>query len=335
MNNEDWVQRNPQKFSEFLRRRQSSAHVISQRADGGASTSGAPLSPQVASPSTNSVVSGGGLEPLPESSKLVMQNSAPVIRMQNSAAVQLPSPSPPAPSPALKAVQDQAAKRKSVPSANRTPISHGKLQFSGYTASKPSGFLHVNDDAPVTAVLKWLEDLCELKTQASVVISITGGAQDFNMHPRLYQAFAHGLAKATIATKAWVFTGGTDAGVMDLVGRALAEYRADVTCIGVAAWGIVHNREAMRGCEGGLVQVNKDQASSGLGANLEPNHSHFILVDAKKEGPSAWGSEISFRNELEAAYCKKTKTPRVLLVVQARRRPPIAASAMRAVSRAA
>ena len=49
---------------------------------------------------------------------------------------------------------------------------------------------------PATSVLKWMEDLCELKQQASVVISITGGAQDFSMPPRLHQAFAHGVPKS-------------------------------------------------------------------------------------------------------------------------------------------
>ena len=112
MNNEDWVQRNPQRFSEFLRRRQSSSHVPSQRTDGGGSSS-APLSPQLASPSTNSVASH--MAPLPESGKLVLQNSAP-------AQINVPQPpkQPPEATPALRAVQE-AAKRKSLPSQNRTP----------------------------------------------------------------------------------------------------------------------------------------------------------------------------------------------------------------------
>ena len=44
--------------------------------------------------------------------------------------------------------------------------------------------------------------------------------QDFVLPPRLNKAFRHGLAKAAQATNAWVFTGGTDSGVMQLVGQA-------------------------------------------------------------------------------------------------------------------
>ena len=40
--------------------------------------------------------------------------------------------------------------------------------------------------------------------QASVIISISGGAQDFQLPPRLHKAFAHGLAKAAQATGASV-----------------------------------------------------------------------------------------------------------------------------------
>jgi hypothetical protein len=50
--------------------------------------------------------------------------------------------------------------------------------------------------------------------------------------------------------------------------------------------------------------------------NLEPNHSHFLLVDNQKEAEKAWGGEIVFRFHLEKVYCQKKKVPRVLIVVQ-------------------
>jgi hypothetical protein len=54
--------------------------------------------------------------------------------------------------------------------------------------------------------------------------------------------------------------------------------------------------------------------------NLEPNHSHFLLVDnqkcGEKDGLNAFGGEIVFRFQLEKVYCQKKKVPRVLIVVQ-------------------
>ena len=51
--------------------------------------------------------------------------------------------------------------------------------------------------------------------------------------------------------------------------------------------------------------------NDGDGANLEPNHTHQLLVDTGKQGRQAWGSEIRFRNELEIGYClsRRRKVP--------------------------
>ena len=66
--------------------------------------------------------------------------------------------------------------------------------------------------------------------------------------PSLYTDNAHGLAKAAQATSAWVLTGGTDSGVMQLVGRALSEYDARVAVVGITPWGVVHGREKLENC---------------------------------------------------------------------------------------
>ena len=48
--------------------------------------------------------------------------------------------------------------------------------------------------------------------------------QEMQIKPRLEKAFKRGLAQAALATNAWIVTGGTDSGVMSLVGHGLAEY---------------------------------------------------------------------------------------------------------------
>ena len=55
----------------------------------------------------------------------------------------------------------------------------------------------------------------------SVLISITGGAQELSLEPRLEHLLKEGLNIAARSTRAWVITGGTDAGVMALAGAAL------------------------------------------------------------------------------------------------------------------
>lgn len=50
---------------------------------------------------------------------------------------------------------------------------------------------------------------------------------------------------------AWIITGGTHTGVMKHVGQAVRDYAlsnslsGQIVAIGVATWGIIHNREAL------------------------------------------------------------------------------------------
>lgn len=212
----------------------------------------------------------------------------------------------------------------------------GQIRLGG-EVGRPAKFLHLSD----TPSKRWFSfshrtrnnlqeyadhvlDMMELHwdmSPASVILSITGGAQDFQLSPMLQSAFSHGLARAAHATNAWVISGGTDSGVMKLVGQALAEYNSQVNCLGIATWGSVHGRQHMKGCndQDQTIVLERKTPNSSTGVNLERNHTHFLLVDNGKEAindPSTWGGEIAFRFALEAKYCQKKRVPRVLIVVQ-------------------
>ena len=51
-----------------------------------------------------------------------------------------------------------------------------------------------------------------------LILSVTGGAQKFTLPHRMKKAFKRGLIKAVVTTDAWIITGGTNTGVMRLVG---------------------------------------------------------------------------------------------------------------------
>jgi transient receptor potential cation channel subfamily M protein 2 len=84
-----------------------------------------------------------------------------------------------------------------------------------------------------------------------LIISVTGGAQNFTIPHQMKKAFKEGLIKAAITTDAWIITGGTNAGVMRLVGEAVAEeypkYSTDseLVVLGVLTWGIIDMREKL------------------------------------------------------------------------------------------
>ena len=82
-----------------------------------------------------------------------------------------------------------------------------------------------------------------------------------------------------------MITGGTNSGVMRLTGRALADFDAKVQCLGIATWGVVNGRSLLTGSHDmdNIVTMERTSANSPSGVNLEPNHTHFLLVDNQKE----------------------------------------------------
>ncbi|KAL3837257.1 hypothetical protein ACJMK2_022625, partial [Sinanodonta woodiana] len=124
---------------------------------------------------------------------------------------------------------------------------------------------------------------------------------------------------------AWIITGGTHVGVAKHVGEAVkydrfnCENEDDIVAIGIAPWGVIHNKELLEKKQrSGPVQYTIDDKPKEHERFLNPNHSHFILVDN--------GTQHQFETEttLRAALELKCKTgitddfesiPVVLLVI--------------------
>lgn len=151
-----------------------------------------------------------------------------------------------------------------------------------------------------------------------VLISVTGGAQDFYMHSsKLEQVFNRGMLRAAKNTKAWIIDGGLDAGVMQYVGKAVREGSvADVPCIGIATHKMVLLNEMLsESLDAGRdrpAEYVANQPNTPNKCALNPNHTHFILVNTPSIG---WGQEILFRSELEKYIRDKFHIPLVQIVV--------------------
>ena len=128
----------------------------------------------------------------------------------------------------------------------------------------------------------------------SMVSYVTGAALTHTIEldgPGL-EEFKSGLLAVARKTHAWVVTGGTDSGVMKLVGNTMASVGHKRPLIGVAAWGVVNGREKLAGCHGGTVRYAGVEAASKGGAPLNPHHTHFIFVDNGKEGKAAAACQL-------------------------------------------
>ena len=178
------------------------------------------------------------------------------------------------------------------------------------------------------AVVKVLLSYWRIK-QPSMLLSITGSSQALDLEPRLEALIKEGLLLAARSTRAWMITGGTDTGVMELAGKALLARSTNVQgeksrwitpLIGVAPMHKVTNHEGMReakpepGQQPPLRPYFKVKKNSEESAALDPNHSHFVLVDNDEN--KGWGGEIEMRGLIEKRLSEKLALPMVCIVVQ-------------------
>ena len=151
----------------------------------------------------------------------------------------------------------------------------------------------------------------------SVLISVTGGATSLkdNVKPKEELVIKRGLGQAVRQTKAWVVTGGTDAGVMADVGKIIMRDLTDldVVCIGVVQKKLVLRHEELheQPPKATYPYPSKETCPSLKEQfRLEQNHSHFLLVDGDAQ------AEVHVRSQLQNMLCRNREASTTL------RRPP-------------
>ena len=124
-------------------------------------------------------------------------------------------------------------------------------------------------------------------------IDVVGGAGDLPDDQGLGSLFAEIVALSE-RLRSSIVDGGTDAGIMRLVGKARVAAQATFPLVGVAAEGTVV-------IPGGL-PAGEDAYP------LEPNHSHFVLVPG-----SDWGDEVPWLGRVAEALAGSAPTATVLV----------------------
>lgn len=185
-------------------------------------------------------------------------------------------------------------------------------------------------------ILLLMERFWHLKTP-NLIISVTGVAQNIQLDPQLAKRFGQGLSNVLKATDAWVITGGTQYGVMDLVGVALDQYAVKSPLIGICPWNIVRDRHKLLAAhdEGAPstsyrpgAAYSSEQGATGAASSasaqtefvsLQPNHDYFLFIDQPQSDshPDSFkfGADIRPRAKLELAAVRHRSVPTVLLVV--------------------
>ncbi|XP_072020326.1 transient receptor potential cation channel subfamily M member-like 2 [Amphiura filiformis] len=211
---------------------------------------------------------------------------------------------------------------------------YGKVIFKTGHEETSSEYVRLDHETETNSILELLQKDWKL-TRPSLLISITGAAEEFSCEDR--GAFFDGIVNAADITDAWIITGGTNVGVMKYTGEAVNKHQdttgKDVTTIGIATWGVIKecHRNTLNRTE---EEINKAEHNSkkkdfsfanllgqreknslesylppkelplrprpGLeqGADLNPHHTHFLLVDSHN---NKFGGEIALRSKLERA----------------------------------
>jgi len=128
-----------------------------------------------------------------------------------------------------------------------------------------------------------------IATPAPVVL-ISGGADTFDpaIAPKLTQLIGRGLLRAGRASGAVIIDGGTDVGVMGLIGRAAGVMAKPTPLIGVAPEALIQSPD-----------ISPVEADGGRVA-LAPNHTHFVLTQGE-----VWGAETPVIFDLAQAIAGK------------------------------
>jgi hypothetical protein len=140
--------------------------------------------------------------------------------------------------------------------------------------------------APRDASAKEILDALGIAPPRSVIL-LFGGASglDDSRKAHLATLFADGVTPVAAELGALIIDGGTQSGVMAIMGEAVAQSHATVQLLGIAPKGKITNPEIA-----GASKIPE-------GASLEPNHSHFVLVESNE-----WGGETTTMLELARGF---------------------------------
>ncbi|XP_068131494.1 transient receptor potential cation channel subfamily M member 7 isoform X2 [Hyperolius riggenbachi] len=176
---------------------------------------------------------------------------------------------------------------------------YGVINFQGGSHSYRAKYVRLSYDSRPETILQLMLKEWQMELP-KLVISVHGGMQKFELHPRIKQLIGKGLIKAAVTTGAWIVTGGVNAGVAKHVGDALKEHASrssrKICTIGIAPWGVIENRNDLVGRDVMAPYQTLLNPLSKLNV-LNNLHSHFILVDDGTVGK--YGAEVRLRRELE------------------------------------
>ncbi|XP_068439139.1 transient receptor potential cation channel subfamily M member 4-like [Clinocottus analis] len=178
----------------------------------------------------------------------------------------------------------------------------GELQFAG-ASKRHSYFLRLSWDTTPSMVYTLMTAHWGLPSP-NLVVSIVGGEGRTKVKTWVREVLRQGLVKASQSTGAWILTAGLREGVGRCVGEAVRDHATaassvslnKVVALGIAPWGLVHNRQQLVNPQGSFPAKYYVQNMSRDSCCLDNNYQAFLLVD---DGSVGRRGETGFRAKLE------------------------------------
>ncbi|CAG2187502.1 unnamed protein product [Mytilus edulis] len=190
-----------------------------------------------------------------------------------------------------------------------------ELNFDSLRLMHKKHYVCVPWDATPYELTYFMERFWNMRSP-KIVLSIMSGVRNEKIwkNPRLRDQFKKGLIKAANSTEMWIVTNGVDNGIASIVGEAvneekfirtnsrvdLSQLRPDavkkfhrLTVIGVIQKQKVIYNDQLDGSEG-LTLTNEGCKPNKDIHELNPDHTHFILVESETED-----HYIDFRSNFE------------------------------------
>ncbi|CAF1216246.1 unnamed protein product, partial [Rotaria magnacalcarata] len=188
----------------------------------------------------------------------------------------------------------------------------------GYIPSTHAHYIRCDIETQPKILASLIYDVWETK-EPKLIMCIIGGAKYFKLNERLEREFIKGIIQAALRADGWIVTTGFKTGVVQLVGEAIHDHkvtnpRSSIVAIGCSKWGAAKHRESLILKSNLDVAMRKAKNTKGE-QELEPNHTHFLLLD---DG-TYYGYDIGdyrTRFVIEASCYKNEDVPVVTVVVE-------------------
>ncbi|XP_041634525.1 transient receptor potential cation channel subfamily M member 4-like [Cheilinus undulatus] len=186
----------------------------------------------------------------------------------------------------------------------------GEIEFVG-SRGRPSNFLRLSCDTDPKEVYKLITDHWNFPSP-NLVVSVVEGEGREEIKPWVRDFLRNSLVRAAQSTGAWILTDGLRRSVARCMGEAVRDYKVvapalpqKVMVVGVAPWGMVHNRERLVNPQDRTPPSPPGTGIHILGLDVQDfghGECRMIIDDPRGWRGDGWRAQITGDDRLEERH---------------------------------